>query len=87
MDPLDLEGYAPHILLKEIGSQGQRRLRAATIGFVGPGGPGAPASAPERSTDQTLATAIEPFVPPKPNEFDITMPSTASRASRMMLIP
>lgn len=35
--------YLRHILLKEIGAQGQQKLRAARIGVVGAGGIGAPA--------------------------------------------
>lgn len=39
----DLERYARHIVLKEIGGTGQRRLRAATVAIVGAGGIGSPA--------------------------------------------
>ena len=38
-----LERYARHIVLKEIGGDGQRRLLAATVAIVGAGGIGAPA--------------------------------------------
>ncbi len=38
-----LERYARHIVLKEIGGEGQRRLLAATVAIVGAGGIGAPA--------------------------------------------
>ncbi len=38
-----LDRYARHIVLKEIGGEGQRRLLAATIAIVGAGGIGAPA--------------------------------------------
>lgn len=44
MSPDDLERYRRHILLKEIGGQGQQRLRAARIALVGAGGLGAPAA-------------------------------------------
>lgn len=44
MSPDDLERYKRHILLKEIGGQGQQRLRAATVALVGVGGLGAPAA-------------------------------------------
>jgi molybdopterin/thiamine biosynthesis adenylyltransferase len=44
MDRDDLDRYARHILLKEIGGQGQKRLRAARIALVGLGGLGAPAA-------------------------------------------
>lgn len=39
----ELARYARHIVLKEFGGEGQRRLRAATIALVGAGGIGAPA--------------------------------------------
>jgi adenylyltransferase/sulfurtransferase len=39
----DLARYARHIVLKEIGGAGQRRLRAATVVIVGAGGIGSPA--------------------------------------------
>ncbi|HVQ09128.1 MAG TPA: HesA/MoeB/ThiF family protein [Allosphingosinicella sp.] len=38
-----LDRYARHIVLKEIGGEGQRRLLAATIAIIGAGGIGAPA--------------------------------------------
>ena len=38
-----LDRYARHIVLKEIGGEGQRRLLAATIAIVGAGGIGSPA--------------------------------------------
>ena len=39
----ELERYARHIVLKEIGGAGQRKLRAATVAVVGAGGIGSPA--------------------------------------------
>jgi adenylyltransferase/sulfurtransferase len=38
-----LDRYARHIVLREIGGEGQRRLLAATVAIVGAGGIGAPA--------------------------------------------
>lgn len=38
-----LERYARHIVLKEVGGSGQRRLLAATVVLIGAGGIGAPA--------------------------------------------
>lgn len=37
-----LERYARHIILKEIGGEGQRKLREATIAVIGAGGIGSP---------------------------------------------
>ncbi|MGP1354593.1 MAG: HesA/MoeB/ThiF family protein [Parasphingopyxis sp.] len=37
-----LERYARHIVLKEIGGEGQKKLRAATVAIVGAGGIGSP---------------------------------------------
>ncbi|MBI1186356.1 MAG: molybdopterin-synthase adenylyltransferase MoeB [Alphaproteobacteria bacterium] len=42
--PDELERYARHILLKEIGGAGQQRLKAAHVALVGAGGLGAPAA-------------------------------------------
>lgn len=39
----ELDRYARHIILKEIGGQGQARLKAATVAVVGAGGIGSPA--------------------------------------------
>lgn len=39
----ELERYARHIVLKEIGGAGQMRLRAATVALIGAGGIGSPA--------------------------------------------
>jgi len=44
LSPDQLERYARHIVLKEIGGPGQQRLRAATVAIVGAGGLGAPAA-------------------------------------------
>lgn len=44
LDDTDLERYARHIRLKEVGGTGQKRLLAARILLVGAGGIGAPAS-------------------------------------------
>ncbi len=39
----ELDRYARHIVLREIGGPGQRRLRAATVAVIGAGGLGSPA--------------------------------------------
>ena len=39
----ELERYARHIVLKEVGGTGQRRFKAATVAIVGAGGIGSPA--------------------------------------------
>ena len=39
----ELERYARHIVLREIGGAGQRRLRAAKVAVIGAGGIGSPA--------------------------------------------
>lgn len=38
-----LERYARHIVLKEIGGEGQRKMREATVAVIGAGGIGSPA--------------------------------------------
>jgi molybdopterin/thiamine biosynthesis adenylyltransferase len=43
LSPEELERYARHIVLREIGGPGQRRLRAARVLVVGAGGLGSPA--------------------------------------------
>jgi molybdopterin/thiamine biosynthesis adenylyltransferase len=44
LSPDQLQRYARHIVLREIGGPGQQRLRAATVAIVGAGGLGAPAA-------------------------------------------
>jgi adenylyltransferase/sulfurtransferase len=43
LDDAQLERYARHIVLREIGGDGQMRLRQATVALVGAGGIGSPA--------------------------------------------
>ncbi|MFN7244530.1 MAG: ThiF family adenylyltransferase, partial [Dietzia cercidiphylli] len=38
----ELERYARHIVLREVGGEGQKRLAAARVAVVGAGGLGAP---------------------------------------------
>lgn len=40
----EIERYARHLVLAEIGGPGQQRLKAARVGLVGVGGVGAPAA-------------------------------------------
>lgn len=42
LDPSELERYARHIVLREVGSPGQARLKAARVLVIGAGGLGAP---------------------------------------------
>lgn len=42
MDKIQMERYARHILLREVGGQGQKKLLAARVLVVGAGGLGAP---------------------------------------------
>ena len=42
MTPEERERYARHILLKEVGGQGQQKLIAARVLVVGAGGLGSP---------------------------------------------
>ena len=44
LGPQQLERYAPHILLREVGGAGQEKLLAARVLVVGAGGLGAPAA-------------------------------------------
>lgn len=41
--PEELERYARHILLREVGGPGQQKLKAATVTVIGAGGLGSPA--------------------------------------------
>jgi len=42
LSPAELDRYARHIMLREVGGMGQRRLKAARVVVVGAGGLGAP---------------------------------------------
>jgi len=43
LSPLEIERYARHIVLREVGGPGQQKLKAARVLVVGAGGLGAPA--------------------------------------------
>ena len=53
--PEEVERYARHLVLSEVGGPGQQRLKAATVVLVGAGGVGSPAAlqAVERSIDDS----------------------------------
>ena len=38
----ELDRYQRHIVLKEVGGEGQRKFKAATVAVVGAGGLGSP---------------------------------------------
>ncbi|MFY8162798.1 MAG: ThiF family adenylyltransferase, partial [Brevundimonas sp.] len=40
----EIERYARHLVLFEVGGPGQQRLKAARVGLIGLGGVGAPAA-------------------------------------------
>ncbi|RZJ41108.1 MAG: molybdopterin biosynthesis protein MoeB, partial [Brevundimonas sp.] len=40
----EIERYARHLVLSEVGGPGQQRLKAARVGLIGLGGVGAPAA-------------------------------------------
>lgn len=42
LDPQELQRYARHIMLAEVGGGGQQKLKAARVLLVGAGGIGAP---------------------------------------------
>jgi len=42
LEPAELERYARHIVLREVGGPGQARLKAARVLVVGAGGIGSP---------------------------------------------
>lgn len=44
LDPRELARYARHLVLPEVGVEGQRRLRDTSVAVIGAGGLGAPAS-------------------------------------------
>ena len=41
LDPQELERYARHIVLREVGGPGQAKLKAARVLVIGAGGAGA----------------------------------------------
>ena len=45
LSPAELERYARHIVMQEIGGAGQQKLKKARVLVIGAGGLGAPVSA------------------------------------------
>ncbi|HKT15614.1 MAG TPA: ThiF family adenylyltransferase, partial [Allosphingosinicella sp.] len=43
LDDVQLERYARHIVLREVGGEGQRKLLESHVAVIGAGGIGAPA--------------------------------------------
>jgi molybdopterin/thiamine biosynthesis adenylyltransferase len=56
----ELERYARHIMLKEIGGPGQQRLKAAHVAMIGAGGLGAPAALYLTAAGVGKLTLIDP---------------------------
>ena len=44
LEPQELQRYARHIMLSEVGGAGQQKLKAARVLLIGAGGIGAPAA-------------------------------------------
>lgn len=59
-DPIDIERYARHIVLREIGGAGQQALAGAHIALVGAGGLGAPAALYLAAAGVGKLTLIDP---------------------------
>lgn len=60
--PIDIERYARHIVLKEIGGPGQKALGAAHVAMIGAGGLGAPAALYLAAAGVGKITLIDPDV-------------------------
>ena len=61
-DPIDIDRFARHIVLKEIGGPGQQALAKAHIAIVGAGGLGAPAALYLAAAGVGAITLIDPDV-------------------------
>lgn len=88
---LEIERYARHLVLREVGGPGQQRLKAARVLIVGAGGLGAPAALYLAAAGVGRLTLADPDVVDRSNlqrqvlyiEADIGRPKAAAAAQRL----
>jgi molybdopterin/thiamine biosynthesis adenylyltransferase len=87
----EVERYARHLVLREVGGPGQQRLKAAKVLIVGAGGLGAPASLYLAAAGVGQLTLADPDVVDRSNlqrqviyaESDLGKPKAAASADRL----
>jgi len=87
----EVERYARHLVLREVGGPGQQRLKAARVLIVGAGGLGAPASLYLAAAGVGRITLADPDVVDRSNlqrqviyaESDLGKPKTQASAERL----
>jgi molybdopterin-synthase adenylyltransferase len=90
----EVERYARHLVLREIGGPGQQALKAATVLIVGAGGLGAPASLYLAAAGVGRIVLVDPDVVDRSNlqrqvlyaEDDIGQPKVARAAARLVAL-
>mgnify|MGYP000070736376 CR=1 FL=1 len=60
MEDAEIERYARHLVLKEVGGPGQQRLKAASVAIIGAGGLGGPAALYLAAAGVGRITLIDP---------------------------
>lgn len=87
----EVERYARHLVLREVGGPGQQRLKAATVMIVGAGGLGAPASLYLAAAGVGRLILVDPDVVDASNlqrqviyaEADVGRPKVEASADRL----
>jgi len=90
----EVERYARHLVLREIGGPGQQALKAASVLIVGAGGLGAPASLYLAAAGVGRIVLVDPDVVDRSNlqrqvlyaEDDIGQPKVARAAARLVAL-
>lgn len=90
-DDLEIERYARHLVLREVGGPGQQRLKAARVLIVGAGGLGAPAALYLAAAGVGRITLVDPDAVDLSNlqrqvlyiEADLGRPKALAAVSRL----
>ncbi|MBS0361962.1 MAG: molybdopterin-synthase adenylyltransferase MoeB [Proteobacteria bacterium] len=93
-DDLEIERYARHLVLREVGGPGQQKLKAAQVLIVGAGGLGAPAALYLAAAGVGRITIVDPDAVDRSNlqrqvlyiEADLGRPKATAAAQRLMAL-
>ena len=81
----EIERYARHLVLQEVGGPGQNKLKASSVLVVGAGGLGAPLLMYLAAAGVAAGAAAAAASPQMPTEIGLTSPSIFASASTWMI--